>query len=244
MAHAIVIVGDDEPRFRRDAELMAGYLEELGIRDVDVISACIMDPGELESALSLGLCRRSRERLLLLYAGHGVRGAWSTTTEGRFAYRRLAAMIASRPAPVLFINACCHAASAATALEMAGGMASRVSLIAASPAGKVSYNGMVRRIVESWRSGTPYAPRTCDGKSEYIGIIRHSQPIVRTGTAKDGRPVRIIDLRSRDPWLLRAWDGLRVAWFQLFPHVDAWAVVDERRWGAVLDHAFIRERSE
>ncbi|MEY4745211.1 MAG: hypothetical protein RL272_1156 [Candidatus Parcubacteria bacterium] len=159
MTRALLIAGD-EWRFGQTIGTMSEFLAKgPSIDDVTELRCIEYLAIGVTAAILKEIAREPERPLLIVYSGHGFNGGWAPTRDSRLGYPELCRLITMRTAPTLLVNACCYPAAIFSPLEMAGASSDRVAVIAAGPADKVTYEGLVERVIESWRSGKIYEPK-------------------------------------------------------------------------------------
>ena len=215
MARALFIIGD-EPRFFRNIQAMRLYLDtQCRLSRLTILNAAELSLTELFLRFAIEAAREPGEPLLVVYSGHGLKEGWVPSAGAVITYTAVVSLLSLRRSPTVLINACCYPAAIFARLEKASVSPELVSVIAAGPADRVTYDGLVDRVAQSWTKGVPYEP--------FVGI----HPNLRIG-GEDA-------LSAMQRLVIR----MQCFLFQRFGIAQPWQVLDERRWGAVLDRHFL-----
>lgn len=215
MARALFIVGD-EPRFLQNIEPLRQYLEaNAGLSSLSVLNAADVPLTDLFLRFAIEAARDPAEPFLLVYSGHGLKEGWAPTSTTVIGYTAVASLLTLRRSPTVFINGCCYPAAVFAELEKAKASPELVSVIAAGPADKVTYDGLIARVAKSWERDVPYDP--------FVGI--HPDLKISGDDALSAMQRLVIRMQC--------------FLFQRFGLVQPWQILDEKRWGAVLDRHFL-----
>lgn len=245
---ALLIVGN-ELRFLTEALELQDYLAGIGCR-TKIVKTAYMKPETLERKLRNFVRASSDRPALVAYLGHGLREGWAPSGYPAFPYRRIVRALEGRRGPTLLFNDCCFAHAAASAMEEAGLDPRRWSLISASGSERTSFQGLVERVLDSWDAGRPYAPtRQPDERPPQALVFVDRTPLrIRLADLWSGwkRAVGNLFRRMKRPRVVT----VRLAYCEndvrkkvmngetlVSPAYD----VDDRRWGAELDHHFFPE---
>lgn len=156
MAQAMLIAGNSKRRFD-EAVLFKNFLEErVGIVNIRLIFAAYTETEQIEKELKDFLA--IDEPAVLLYDGHGGRTGWCLDDARYLKYKTLTAIVKQRTQPLVVINSCCHSFSLVSYLETSQVSEQAVSIIASSSAEDVSYQGIVKAVIEAWNEQKPYQP--------------------------------------------------------------------------------------
>lgn len=160
MQRAIIIAGSEE-RFVKSAQDVQQYLtKQARIGSACLIHSARMIPEAFAYRLQRELFRQRGLPTLLVYIGHGNKGAWVyDDNDGGYGIRRktLAQILTSIHSPLFLIDQSCHAGALIPQLE-GQKWTHPIGLIAACPADQET-EGCMDQILRSWRNRRVYDPR-------------------------------------------------------------------------------------
>lgn len=186
---ALLLNGDEE-RYSGYAGNFREFLFELGFLDEHIYGVDIHSGGDMSDfVISASMLTRNAEQLsnlVVYYAGHGDPGVMKPRDGVKIGYKKWAWDMKGHKGNMAFVNDTCHAQSARYGLGELGLLPDRIMLLSGAGESEIGRGGHFSEyVMETFRSGEPYAPRdACDKANS--GEERPSVSVIAVGLGRGG----------------------------------------------------------